>query len=420
MSERPRQCFGLTAFEGRYIPALELDDTCILAGPVHVDDVVEIGPLGSLCCRDGRMNVGVDAGFELLQLRLFHALRKLATQGGDGIAHLPLPEFFGAAIAHFLVFARADMTAEPIRCDLDAAWTFAGANLRSNAFQRLKQEQDVISIVLLEGYSERLRALGKFAHRLTLLDWRVRGVFVVFADDEKRKPMKRREVEDFVGDTLVEDAVTDDGNADVVDAPIFLRERAAKRHEKRSPDDRPAVKMVVVRGELHGARDAEVGAGLLAVELGHHRFERSAFREVVAVRAVVRHQDVVGTNDARQCRGHRLLTDAEMHGTTHLVGRMIFRHENLFRAADEIHRPVKLEARLQGTTHGRGVADCVVRGASYSLVNVRRKGGMLSAAGRVRFYPPGPRHQSLFMNANARANACPRGVRLKPLASSTR
>src|SRR5262249_15417266 len=208
---------------------------------------------GVVWWRDGRMDVGGDAGFELFQLRLFHASRKLATQGGDRIAHLPLLEFFGAAIAHFLVFARADMTAVPICCNLDAAWTFAGANLGDDAFQRLKQEQDVVSIVLLEGYSECLRALGQFGHRLTLLDRRVRGVFIVFADDEKRKPMKRREVEDFVGDTLVEDSVTDDGNADVVDTPIFLRERAAKRHEKRSPDDRPAVKMVVVRGELHGS-----------------------------------------------------------------------------------------------------------------------------------------------------------------------
>src|SRR5262245_13536944 len=194
MSERPRQCFGLTAFEGRYIPALELDDTRILAGPVHVDDVVEIGPLGSLCCRNGRMNVGVDAGFELLQLRLFHASRKLATQGGDRIAHLPLLKFFGAAIAHFLVFARADVTAEPIGCDLYAAWAFAGANLRNDALQRLKQEHDVVSIVLLEGYSEHRRALGKLRHGLALLDGRVRSVSVVFANDQKRKSMKCREV----------------------------------------------------------------------------------------------------------------------------------------------------------------------------------------------------------------------------------
>src|SRR5262249_57701749 len=93
------------------------------------------------------------------------------------------------------------MTAEPIRCNLDAAWTFAGANLGDDAFQRLKQEQDVVSIVLLEGYSECLRALGQFGHRLTLLDRRVRGVFIVFADDEKRKPMKRRAVQHFVGAT---------------------------------------------------------------------------------------------------------------------------------------------------------------------------------------------------------------------------
>src|SRR5262249_54165575 len=283
---------------------------------------------------------------------------KLTAQGEDGIAQLPLLELFCAAIAHSLVFAGADMTAEPIGCDLNATWAFAGADFRNDALQRLKQEQGVISIMLLKGYSERRRALCKLAYGLALLDRRMRSVFVVFADDQKWKSMKCREVEDFVSDTFVEDAVTDDRNADVVDAAIFLRERAAKRHKKRSSDDRPAVEVVVVRGELHGAGDAEVGAGLLAVELGHHRFKRSAFCEVVAMRPVVRHQDVVATNDACQCRGHRLLTDTEMHGTTHLVGRMIFRHENLFRAADEIHRSVKLETRLQGTTHGYRFANC--------------------------------------------------------------
>src|SRR5262245_21550955 len=113
--------------------------------------------------------------------------------------------------------------------------------------------------------------------------------------------MKGRKVEDFVSDTFVEDAVTDDGKANVVDTPIFLRECAAKRHKKRSSDDRATVKIVVVRGELHGAGDTEIGPGLLAVELGHPRIKRSALCEVVAVRPIVRHQDVVGTNDARQC-----------------------------------------------------------------------------------------------------------------------
>src|SRR5262252_4831843 len=199
MSERPRQCFGLAAFECRYITALELDDVCILARPVHVDDIVEIGPLGPLCCRDGRMNVGVDAGLELLQLRPFDAFRKLAAQRGDGIAQFPLPEFIRAAVAHSFVFAGADMTAEPIRSDLDATWSFACTDLGNDALQRFKQQYGVISIMLFEGYSERLRALGKLGHGLALLDRRVRSVFVVFADDEKRKPMKRREVEDFVG-----------------------------------------------------------------------------------------------------------------------------------------------------------------------------------------------------------------------------
>src|SRR5262249_732035 len=173
MSERPRQCFGLAAFECRYITALELDDACILAGPVHVDDVFEIGPLGPLCCRDGRMNVGVDAGLELLPLHLFDAFRKLATQGGDRIAHLPLREFFGAAVAHSFVFAGADMTTEPIGRNLNATWSFACTDLRNDALQRFKQQYRVISIMLFEGYSERLRTLGKLGHGLALLDGRV-------------------------------------------------------------------------------------------------------------------------------------------------------------------------------------------------------------------------------------------------------
>src|SRR5262249_22464086 len=166
--------------------------------------------------------------------------------------------------------------------------------------------------MLFEGDSERLRTLGKLRHGLALLDGRVRSVFVVFANDQKRKSMKCREVKDFVSDALVEDAVTDDGYADVVNAAIFLRERAATRHETPSANDRSAVEMMVVRGELHGAGDTEIGAGLLAIELRHHRIERGTLCEVVAVRSIVRHQDVVRTNDARQRRGHGLLTNAEM------------------------------------------------------------------------------------------------------------
>ncbi len=95
---------------------------------------------------------------------------KRAAQRGEGIAHLPLLELFCTAIAHALVFAGTDVTAEPIGCDLDAARTFAGADLGNDALEHLQQEHGVVSIVLLERYSERLRALGKLGDRLALLD----------------------------------------------------------------------------------------------------------------------------------------------------------------------------------------------------------------------------------------------------------
>src|SRR5207237_2568583 len=119
------------------------------------------------------------------------------------------------------------------------------------SLSHLQKEDGMVSIRLLQRYSERLRAFGKVSDGLALLDRRVRGIFIVFADDQKRQLMKRGKVEDLVRDPLVEDAVTDDGNADVVDAAIFLRERAAKRHVKRPADDRPAVEIVLVRGKLH-------------------------------------------------------------------------------------------------------------------------------------------------------------------------
>src|SRR5690349_17822478 len=135
------------------------------------------------------------------------------------------------------------MTAEPIGCYLDAARTFARADLGNDAREHLQQEHGVVSVVLLEWYSERLRALGKLRNRLALLDRGVRGVFVVFADDQQRQLMKRGKVEDLVRNPLVEHAVTDDRDADVIDAAIFLRERAAKRHVKRPADDRAAVEV---------------------------------------------------------------------------------------------------------------------------------------------------------------------------------
>ena len=89
---------------------------------------------------------------------------------------------------------------------------------------------------------------------LTLLDRRMRGVFVVLADDQKRKPIQRREVEYLVGDALVEHAVADDGNADVVAAPVLLSKRAAERHVERASDDRAAVEIVVVRARAPSSR----------------------------------------------------------------------------------------------------------------------------------------------------------------------
>src|SRR6476620_10127648 len=192
------------------------------------------------------MNLGVDARFELLQLRVFDACRKRAAQRGEGIAHLPLLELFFTAIAHALVFAGTDVTAEPIGCDLDAARTFTGADLGNDALDHLQQDRGVVSIVLLERYSERLRAVDELSDRLAPLDRRMRGVFVIFADDQKRQLIKRGKVKNLVSDPLVEDAVPDDGNADVVDAPIFLRERAAKWDVERPADDRPAVEIVLV------------------------------------------------------------------------------------------------------------------------------------------------------------------------------
>src|SRR6202048_2406151 len=109
----------------------------------------------------------------------------------------------------------------------------------------------------------------------------MRGVLFVLADNQKRKPIKRREVEYLVGDALVEHAITDHGNTDILAASVFLGKGTAERHVKRAADDRAAVEIVLVRGELHRACNAEIGAGLLAVELGHHGIERSALGKII-------------------------------------------------------------------------------------------------------------------------------------------
>ena len=79
-------------------------------------------------------------------------------------------------------------------------------------------------------------------------------------------------------------------------------------------------------------------------------------------------------NDARERRGHRFLADAEMHGTAHLVRRMIFRHEHLLDAANEVHHPVELKARWRSTAHDRKVPRPVImRKHMYILENGGRK-----------------------------------------------
>src|SRR5262249_60661216 len=106
MSEGTLKGFVRAASKTRYGAPLDLDDARILARPVHVDDIGEIGPFGSLGRGDGRMNFGVDARLELLQLRFFQSCHKRAGHRGEGVAQLSLLKVYCAPITHAFVFLR--------------------------------------------------------------------------------------------------------------------------------------------------------------------------------------------------------------------------------------------------------------------------------------------------------------------------
>src|SRR5262249_4437420 len=158
---------------------------------------------------DGSMYLGVDVALELVEVAGLHVTGNRLAHHHHGIPRLPALDLIRRAITRTFVGSGADMSAETVSLDLDEMRALARAYLRQQTLNAPAQQLDVVAVQPLDRKAKGLRTFGELRDRLPAFDRRMRGILVVLTNDQHRQVMQGREVEDLVGDALVENAVTD-------------------------------------------------------------------------------------------------------------------------------------------------------------------------------------------------------------------
>src|SRR5581483_558627 len=146
--------------------------------------------------------------------------------------------------------------------------------------------------------------------------------------------------------------VAEESNADIV-APVELRRKPSAHSERNgSTDDRHRAEEPNFRcADMHRAAAPMRAARAAPENLGEERFDRSAERKIMRVRAVRAERAIRCPQMMRDADCDRLLSDGQVTGTAHLVGDDEFR-DRFFGPADQQHL---LEKRQHGV--GRKVAE---------------------------------------------------------------
>src|SRR4051794_10956306 len=96
------------------------------------------------------------------------------------------------------------MPGMPIGLNLDKAGTTAGANLGHDGLQPLQQRITIVAVDLLNRHPKSRHAFCEKRDSLTAFDRGMSRVLVVFANNQKRKPVQGGKIEHLVEDALVE------------------------------------------------------------------------------------------------------------------------------------------------------------------------------------------------------------------------
>src|SRR5205823_459990 len=122
----------------------------------------------------------------------------------------------------------------------------------------------------------------------------------------------------LVQDALVQGAVAEEADRDLVGAPDLRRQGRAGRDAHPAADDAVGPEDAPVDvGDVHAAALALAVAGRLAEQLSHHQLDVAALGDAVAVAAVGAGDEVVLAQGGAGADPDRLFADVGVAGAAH-------------------------------------------------------------------------------------------------------
>ncbi len=196
---------------------------------------------------------------------------------------------------------------------LDQRRALAGAGALDGGARNLEHGEDVVAVDRDAGDAIGGGLAGDLGIEGRLGERRRRGVEIVLADEDDRRLLDAGEVHRLVEAAVVDRAVAEEGDADVVAALGPGADAGAGGVADAGGDDavgaEQADRAIV---EMHGAAAAAAAALDLAEQLGHQDVGIHALGEGVAMAAMGRGHPVGGAEMGADADGGRLLADIEM------------------------------------------------------------------------------------------------------------
>ena len=178
-------------------------------------------------------------------------------------------DLVGPAVGLLVALEVAEVAAD---LALDQRRPAAGAGARDRLAGGLVDGEEVEAVDDHAGHAEAVGALGDVDAGLVERARGGLGVAVVLDHEDARQVPGAREVERLEERALVGAAVAGEGDATCVGALDLGRQADAADERRAAADDAVGAEHALVEvGDVHRAALAVADAGLLAVDLGHHR-----------------------------------------------------------------------------------------------------------------------------------------------------
>jgi hypothetical protein len=209
--------------------------------------------------------------------------------------------------------------------------------------ERLTDGEQIHAVHVAAGDSVGAAPLIEVLHRGGPGDRGSHAVAVVLDDEDDRESPQRAHVEGFVERPLVDRAVAEEAERDLVRLAHADRVAHARRDRQVPADDAVSAEVAgrdVV--EVHAPALAAADAVDLAAQLGHERSRVGAAGESISVVTVGGDEVVVGPQQAHRPHRHRLLPDVQVEKAADLALHVEL-GTPLLEPPDEEHGPVLRE-----------------------------------------------------------------------------